>query len=56
MTINFNGKIHSANYAFKFNSGNVDAFSSGEKGLVGTISNRKIIWYNNPIVPQIIVS
>ena len=54
ITINFNGKIHSANFAFKFNSGNVDAFSSGEKGLVGTVINKDIIWYNNPVLPSTI--
>jgi L-asparaginase len=54
VTINFNGKIHSANYAFKCQSENLDAFSSGEKGLVGIITNKKIIWYNNPVMPSTI--
>ena len=54
VTINFNGKIHSANHVFKLSSINVDAFSSGEKGLVGLVSKDKIIWYNNPILPPII--
>ena len=54
VTINFNGKIHSANYVHKCHSGNVDAFSSGEKGLIGTITNKKITWYNNPVLPNII--
>lgn len=56
VTINFNSKIHSAIYAIKSHSENVDAFSSGEKGLLGVSSNEKIVWYNNPVLPSVIVN
>ncbi|MBI4471385.1 MAG: asparaginase [Acidobacteria bacterium] len=43
-----NEDIHSARYVEKTHSIAVESFKSGKKGMLGTIDNGKVIFYNSP--------
>jgi L-asparaginase len=44
-----NEDIHSARYVTKSHSIAVESFQSGKKGMLGTIDNGKVIYYNSPL-------
>lgn len=54
VTVTMNSYINSSRYAEKTQSMNVQAFSSGDKGVLGYIINRKIFRINNCPVRQIL--
>jgi L-asparaginase len=44
-----NEDIHSARYVTKTHSVAVESFRSGKKGMLGTVDNGKVIFYNSPL-------
>ena len=47
--VSLNEDIHSARYVKKSHSIAVDAFQSGKKGLIGTVDNGTVVFYQTPL-------